>query len=103
MIFAEVWEGHLEASSWLLWAPWRPSGGLLEASWGPLEAFWGPLGGILGPPGALLGASWGPFEGFGGRLEVKHNFGGLAFFGRAVMELSWGRFLIFFRPFLNQF
>ena len=83
MIFAEVWEGHLEASSWLLWAPWRPSGGLLEASWGP------------------LGASWRPFEGFGGRLEVKHNFGGLAFFGRAVMELSWGRFFIFFRPFLN--
>ena len=83
------------------------------ASLGPLEAFWGPLGGLLGPlggflggllgpPGALLGASWGPFGGFGGRLEVKHNFGGLAFFGRAVMELSWGRFFNFLRPFLNQ-
>ena len=91
----------MEASSRLLWAPWRPSGGLLEASWGPLEPFWGPLGGLLGPPGALLGASWVPFEGFGGRLEVKHNFEGLAFFGRAVMELSWGRFLTFFRPFVN--
>ena len=48
MIFAEVWEGHLEASSWLLWAPWRPSGGLLEASWGLLGPSWGPLGGLLG-------------------------------------------------------
>ena len=54
MIFAEVWEGHLEASSWLLWAPWRPSGGLLEASWGPLEAFSGSLGSLLGPLGGLL-------------------------------------------------
>ena len=75
------------------------------ASLGPLEAFWGPLGGLLGPLGGFLGASWRPlgaswgspggswrpFEGFGGRLEVKHDFGGLAFFGRAVMELSWGR------------
>ena len=67
---------------------WGPLGGLL----GPLGAFLRPLGGLLGPPGALLGASWGPFEGFGSRLELKHNFGGLAFFGRAVMELSWGRF-----------
>ena len=31
-------------------------------------------------------------KGFAGRLEVKHNFGGLAFFGRAVMELSRGHF-----------
>ena len=78
--------------------------GPLEAFWGPLGGFLGPLGGFLGaswrplwPPGALLGASWGPLGGFGGRLEVKHNFGGLAFFGRAVMELSWGRFFIFFQ------
>ena len=67
---------------------WGPSGGLLEASWRPL--------------GGLLGAPRGSFGGSGGRLEVKHNFGGLAFFGRAVMELSWGRFLNFSRPFLNQ-
>ena len=83
---------------------------------GPLEAFWGPLGGILGPLGGFLGASWrplgllgaswgplggllGPFGGFGDRLEAKHNIGGLVFFERAVMELSWGRFLTFLRPF----
>ena len=38
----------MEASSWLLWAPWRPSGGLLEASWEPLGGLLGPLGGLLG-------------------------------------------------------
>ena len=76
---------------------------LLGTYWGVFEAFEGLLRASWGPLGALLGASWGPFEGFGGRLEVKHNFGGLAFFGRAVMELSWGRFITFFRPFLNKF
>ena len=75
----------MEASSRLLGAPWGPSGGLLEASWRPL--------------GGLLGAPWGPFGGSGGRLEVKHHFGGLEFCGRAVLKPSWGRFL----NFLNHF
>ena len=63
------------------WYPLGGLGGILGGSLGLVGASWGPLG-------ALLGASWGPFEGFGGRLEVKHNFGGLAFFGMAGMELS---------------
>ena len=72
---SELWEGHLEASSR---APWRPSGGILEASWG------------------LVGDS-------GGRLEVKQHFGGLEFCGMAVLKPSWGRFLSSFRPFWNNF
>ena len=42
-----VEEGHWEASSRLLGAPWGPSGGLLEASWGLLGVPWGPLWGFL--------------------------------------------------------
>ena len=60
----------MEASSRLLGAPW-------------------------GPSGVLLGAPWGPFGGSGGRVEVKHHFGGLEFCGRAVLKPSWGRFLNF--------
>ena len=74
--------GLLGASWRPLGAPWRPSGGLLEAYWGLL---------------ALLEASWRPFGGFGVRLELTRNFGGLAFFGRAVVDLSWGRFFYFFQ------
>ena len=79
----------MEASSRLLGAPWGPSGGLLEASWRPL--------------GDLLGAPWGPFGGSGGRFDVKHDFGGLEFCGRAVLKPSWGRFLSFFNPFWHYF
>ena len=64
--------------------------------WKLLRGLLGPLRNLLGaswrPLGGLLGAPWGPFGGSGGGLAVKHHFGGLEFFGRAVLVLSWGRF-----------
>ena len=59
--------------------------------------------GLLEYLGGLLGASWEYFGAYGGRLGAKHHFGGLQFFGRAVLESSWGRFLDFWRPFWTYF
>ena len=56
------------------------------------EAFRRPLRGFLG-------ASWGSLGASGGRFDVEHHFGALEFFGRAVLEPSWGRFFSFLNPF----
>ena len=55
------------------------------------------LGASWGPPGGLLGASWGPFRGSGRRFGLKQYFGGLNFFQRSVLVLSWGCFLTFLK------
>ena len=47
-------------------------------------ASWGPSGGLLE---ASLEGPWGPFGGSGGRLEVKHHFGGLDFFREGRLAL----------------
>ena len=71
-------------------------GGFFPASWGPLGAFRGPLGGFLEASWGVLGGPLGPFGGSGGRLEVKHHFGGLECFGNVrlgAVLASFCRFL----------
>ena len=60
----------------------KPSTTLSPAPYGGLP---GPLGGLLEALGGLLGAPRGPFGGSGRRFDVKHDFGGLGFCGRAVL------------------
>ena len=64
----------------------RFGGVLLEL----LGAYLGALGGVL------LGTIWRLFGRFlgasGGKIGVEHRHGRFLFFGRAVLEASWGRF-----------
>ena len=46
--------------------------------------------------GAYLGGLWGSS---GGKIGVEHRHGRFLFFGRAVLEASWGHFRIFGRRF----
>ena len=53
-----------------------------------MGASWGPLGRHFGSFGNVLGDS-------GGKIGVEHRHGRFLFFGRAVLEASWGRFPVF--------
>ena len=56
----------------------------------------GPLGEHFGSFGGVLGDS-------GGKIGVEHRHGRFLFFGRAVLEASWGRLSGFWRSFWIRF
>ena len=70
---------------------------------GGLWGSWGLLGGVLGPLGVHFGSFGEVFGDSGGKIGEEHRHGRFPFFGRAVLEASWGRFSSFWRSFWIRF